>query len=145
MLIKCVKPLGLMSNNLVELEALIEGLKLSQDIRIKKLIIQGESQIRALGAIDDQDLEEAENDLLFSSPKMRTKELISNRRNQDQQKSAAEINSETEKNTTKAKAIRGASKFWLTPIEYLTSPFTPMEVQPESQIEKIREIILWNS
>ena len=104
--------------------------------RTKRFDIQGESQLRALGATDDQDLEEAENDLLFSSPKMRMEEVISNRRNQDQQKSAAEINSETEKNTTKAKAIRGASKFWLTPIEYLTSPFTPMEVQPESQIEK---------
>ena len=34
-----------MSNNLAQLEALIEDLRLNQDIKIKKLIIEGDSQI----------------------------------------------------------------------------------------------------
>lgn len=42
---KRVKPLGLISNNLSELEALVEGLIICQDLGINKLIIEGNSQI----------------------------------------------------------------------------------------------------
>lgn len=42
---KRAKPLKEVSNNIAELEALIEGLNLSINLGIKKLIIEGDSQI----------------------------------------------------------------------------------------------------
>jgi ribonuclease HI len=44
-LVKCAKPLGTISNNLVELEALKEGLKLSLKKGIQSLYIEGDTQI----------------------------------------------------------------------------------------------------
>ena len=44
-LAKSTKPLGVISNNLEKLEALIEGLLLWQDLGIKNLVTQGDTQI----------------------------------------------------------------------------------------------------
>ena len=45
LLLKWAKPLGNVTNNIAELEALKEGLKLSIKINIRKLIIEGDSQV----------------------------------------------------------------------------------------------------
>lgn len=40
---KQAKPLGIVSNNMTELEAVHEGLKQSINLKIKKIIIEGDS------------------------------------------------------------------------------------------------------
>lgn len=42
---KCAKFLGKVTNNVVEMEALVEGPKLSLALDIRKLVIEGDSQI----------------------------------------------------------------------------------------------------
>lgn len=44
-IMKRAKPLGIATNNVVELEALHEGLKLSIKLKINRIIIEGDSQI----------------------------------------------------------------------------------------------------
>lgn len=92
---------------------------------------QDKTQNRIIESVECQDLGEAENDLLFSSPKVRMEKLVPRIDNLDSQQMANEV----EISTPKTKGVRGFSKLWQTPGEYPTSPFTPVEVQIQTQIE----------
>ena len=92
---------------------------------------QEEIYYSSLEIVDNQDLGEAENDMLFSSPKVGVGKTMSRAEEKDSQ--PLNIISEAEFSTPQIEGGRRTSKFWQTPDGHY-SPFTPEETQTLNQI-----------
>ena len=77
--------------------------------------------------MDWQVLGLAENNMLFSSPKVRLEKAVLGIDRQDSQKVAIDSLPEEIASTLSLNGLRGISKFWQTPGEHQISPFTPVE------------------
>ena len=77
--------------------------------------------------MDLQDLGVAENDMLFSSPKVRFGKIASGIVKQDSLKAPTDSLTEGIAPTMTLSEHRGKSKFWQTLGEHQISPFTPVE------------------
>lgn len=91
----------------------------------------GMLQVRASEMSEILDLGEAENFLLFSSPKTRMEDNPPKAERKDPQQQDPDKNVEAELSTPRSKRSRVASKFWQTPNDHITSPFTPVLNQPD--------------
>jgi hypothetical protein len=93
---------------------------------------QGEIQNNTLDAVKHQEIDEAENNMLFSSPKDRKEIAVSRTESQEAQQLKNVILPEVNSTTLTIDGTRRFSKFWQTPNEHPCSPFSPVEVQSQS-------------
>lgn len=103
--------------------------------RNKDIVGQGEIQNNTTESADNQDMGEAENDMFFSSPKVRMEKIASRKEKQDSHQLNIDITPESELTTPQIEGVRRTSKFWQTPDGHPSSPFTPEEIQLQAQIE----------
>ena len=96
---------------------------------------QGELPIKKIETLDTLELDEAENELLFSSPKGEMFRADKRIEEQDPQLSNFESPLEEGSKTSPSSVPRRTSKFWQTPAEHTSSPFTPADFQVHSRLE----------
>ena len=112
----------------------------SQSIQIeygenRKSESQIDSYIEITELTDANEIGEVKNEMLFSSPKGRMENIESMTKAQDSQQQKLDSHTETEYPRPLAKKSRGHSKFWQTPKEHASSPFTPVENQLQPRWE----------